>query len=225
MPFEIPALLPAILAGVIGLIALFPLGGCARCWRQRRRFAAAHRLLWFLVLFALGSTLVLFSMSLSGYRRLITEAPVATLGVRQLGPQQFAVRVDLDDGSHQSVELHGDEWQLDARVIKWTPKAVQLGAEPLYRVERISGRFRDIAQAQSTSPSVVAVGGDKLVDLWQLKKDFPAYLPFIDADYGSATYLPLLDGANYKVTLAPAGGLVARPADEATTQKLRAAGW
>jgi hypothetical protein len=225
MPFEIPALVPAVLAGVVLLVSLLPLGGCRRCLRERRHFAAAHRLLWFAVLLILGSTLVLFSMSLRGYRRLLQEAPVATVNVRQLAPQHFAVRLDLADGSHDSVELKGDEWQLDARVIKWTPRAVQLGAEPLYRVERLSGRYRDLAQAQTTLPSVAAVGEESALDLWNLKKSFPAYLPFVDADYGSAAYLPLLDGASYRVTLAPAGGLVARPADAATAARLKAAGW
>src|SRR5690349_2392236 len=188
MPFEIPALLPAVVAGVVALIALLPLSGCGRCWRERRRIAAAHRALWFLVLLALAGTLGLFALSLRGYRRLIAEAPVATLSVRQLGTQRFALRLDLADGSHQSAELAGDEWQLDARIIKWTPRAVELGAQPLYRVERLSGRYRDLAQAQSTLPSIAAVGEDSRLDLWHLKKDFPTWLPFIDADFGSAAY-------------------------------------
>ena len=95
-------------------------------------------------------------------------------------------------------ELHGDEWQLDARVIKWTPRAVTLGAEPLYRLDRISGRYKDAAQAKATFPSVVEIGKESVVDLWQLKQHFPQWLPWIDADYGSAAYLPLADGANYR---------------------------
>jgi len=225
MPFEIPALLPAIVAGAVALIALLPLSGSARCWRERRRIAAAHRALWFMVLLALAGTLTLFALALRGYRRLIAEAPVAALSIRQLGPQKFALRLDLADGSHQSTELSGDEWQLDARIIKWTPQAVQLGAQPLYRVERLSGRYRDLVQAQSTLPSVASVGEDSRLDLWHLKKEFPGWLPFVDADFGSAAYMPLVDGGNYRVTLAAAGGLIARPADAATAQKLKAAGW
>ena len=36
----------------------------------------------------------------------------------------------------------------------------------------------------------------------------------------SAAYLPLVDGGRYVVTLAAAGGLVARPADDATARKI-----
>jgi len=63
------------------------------------------------------------------------------------------------------------------------------------------------------------------VDLWQMKKRFPDLLAFIDADFGSAAYLPLLDGARFQVTLAATGGLIARPADPETAAKLKAAGW
>jgi hypothetical protein len=74
-------------------------------------------------------------------------------------------------------------------------------------------------------PSIVDIGGESMLDLWQLKRQFPQWLPWIDADYGSAAYLPLVDGASYRVTLSPAGGLIARPADQASAEKIKAAGW
>jgi hypothetical protein len=58
-----------------------------------------------------------------------------------------------------------------------------------------------------------------------VKKEFPQWLSWIDADYGSAAYLPLLDDARYSASLSPLGGLVARPADAATVEKLKQAGW
>lgn len=214
---------------IIGAIAmLFAFGhGAAsrRHWRARRHGRALHRGLWmlaFLFIALLGGVL---GTSLIGYQRLTGEVPVVSLTARQLGTQNFAVRVDFPDGSHESAELRGDEWQLDARVIKWTPRVVMLGAQPLYRLDRISGRYRDAAQAQATTPSVVPLGRNCVVDLWNLKQDFPQWLPWIDADYGSAAYLPLADGANYRATISPLGGLIARPADQATAEKLKALGW
>lgn len=225
MPFEIPAVIPGAVAAVAAILALFQVFGMRRCWRERRRFAAVHRSLWLAVFVALALLAAGLSLALTGYRRLTAESPVATLAVQAVGPQEFDVRVDFPDGRRESARLHGDEWQLDARVIKWTPRAVTLGAEPLYRVERLSGRFRDVEQARATPPSIAALGGEAVLDLWQLKKRFPDWLPFVDADYGSAAYLPLVDGTSYRVTLATAGGLVARPADTVTEEKLRAAGW
>ena len=211
--------------GILALIALAQAFVMRRHWRARRRLAGAHRGLWMLVFLLLAILSAGLGVTLRGYRLLSTETPIATLDARTLGLQNFSVRIDFPDGSHRSAQLHGDEWQLDARVIKWTPRAVMLGAQPLYRLDRLSGRYRDATQAQTTAPSIVTLDQDSILDLWQLKQRFPRWLPWIDADYGSAAYLPLVDGGHYRVTLSPLGGLIARPADAATKQKLEDSGW
>ena len=214
-----------VLGGILLLTAFRHLFMAHRHWRARRRVAATLRAAWMLVFAALAIVTLGLGLALRGYRLLMAEEPIVMLAARQTAPQQFALRLDFPDGSHRSANLSGDEWQLDARVIKWTPRAIELGARPLYRVERLSGRFHAAAQAAAAKPSVVDLGGESMLDLWQLKLQFPQFLPWIDADYGSAAYLPLVDGANYRVTLSPVGGLIARPADQASTDKLKAAGW
>ena len=224
---DFAAIVPLLFAGAVvaALIALAQAFAVRRHWRARRRFACAHRGAWFLVFVLFAFLLAGSGLALRGYSLLRAEAPVANVQSRQLGPQWFGVRVDLPDGTHRSADLHGDEWQLDARVIKWAPRAVALGAQPLFRVDRLSGRYRDTAQAQATLPSAIALDADSVVDLWQLKQRFPRWLPWIDTDYGSAAFLPLVDGGSYSVTISPLGGLVARPADAATADKLKALGW
>ena len=49
--------------------------------------------------------------------------------------------------------------------------------------------------------------------MWALAQAQPRWLPFVDAIYGSATYLPMADGARYEVTLGQSG-LIARPKGE-----------
>jgi hypothetical protein len=224
---DLSFLVPLLFAGAVvaALIALAQIFAVRRHWRARRRLACAHRGAWLLVFVLLAVLFAGLGLALRGYALLTAEAPVATLSVRQLGPQYFAWRVEFSDGTHRSAQLHGDEWQLDARVIKWSPRAVSLGAQPLFRVDRLSGRYRDATQAQSTLPSVVTLDRGSLVDLWQLKQRFPQWLPWIDADYGSAAFLPLVDGGEFRVTISSLGGLIARPADAATAEKLKAAGW
>jgi hypothetical protein len=220
--------LTAFLIGLYGfailcaLIAFGHAAGARRHWRARRRFAACHRSAWSLV-FALLALLGAFGgTAIMGYRRLTSEALVALLDTRRLGPQRYAVDIELPDGTRRAAELSGDEWQLDAHVIKWDPRAVMLGAPPLYRLDRVSGRYRDAAQEASAPKSVVALSSPTPLDLWQMKQRFPRWLPWVDADYGSGAYLPLVDGGRFEVTLAAAGGLVARPADAPTAEKLRA---
>ena len=225
--FEFSFIVPLLFvgAGIAALIALAQAFAVRRHWRARRRFACAHRSAWLLVFALLTILFAGLGLALRGYGLLTAEAPVATVQARQLGPQWFGVRLDFPDGTHRSADLHGDEWQLDARVIKWSPRAVSLGAQPLFRVDRLSGRYRNAQQAQATLPSIASLDADPLVDLWQIKQRFPTWLPWIDADYGSAAFLPLVNGGNYFVTVSPLGGLIARPADAATEEKLKAAGW
>jgi hypothetical protein len=207
------------------LIALGHAAGARRHWRSRRRFAACHRSLWSLVFVLLALIGALGGTALLGYRRLAAEALVAELDTRQLAPQRYAVDIALPDGTRRSAEIAGDEWQLDAHVIKWDVRAVVLGAPPLYRLDRVSGRYRDATQEASQPKSVVVLSNPGRLDLWQMKQRFPTWLPWVDADYGSGAYLPLVDGGRFSVTLAAAGGLVARPADEPTADKLRASNW
>jgi hypothetical protein len=214
-----------VFAGFCALFALISGFGARRRWRDRHRLSACHRGLWTLVFLLLALLGALSGSALLGYRRLTTETTLATLDVRELGPQRYAVRIDFPDGGHRGVELAGDQWQLDARVVKWQPRAVMLGASPLYRLDRISGRYADAAEESERERSVVGLENSNPFDLLDLKRRFPQWLPWIDADYGSAAYLPLVDGGSYRVSLAPAGGLVARPADAQTAQKLKEAGW
>jgi hypothetical protein len=207
------------------LIAFGHAGGARRHWRARRRFAAGHRALWSLVFVLLALVGALAGMAILGYRRLTAEARIATIETRELAPTRYAVDIDLPDGSRRSAEIEGEEWQLDARVIKWDPRAVVLGAPVLYRLDRVSGRWRDAAKEAETPKSVVALSSPSAIDLWQVKHALSQGLPWIDADYGSGAYLPLIDGGRFDVTLAAGGGLVARPADAATAGKIRAMKW
>lgn len=214
-----------ILAGLCALFGLANAAGARRRWRGRRRFAACHSSLWSIVFLLLAVLGAFAASALLGYRRLTTETTVASLATRKLGEQRYDVRIEYPDGTRRHVDLAGDQWQLDARVVKWQPAAVMLGAPALYRLDRISGRYANAAQESERARSVVALADENPFDLLDVRRRFPQWLGWIDADYGSAAYLPLVDGGSYRVSLAPAGGLVARPADGATEQKLRDAGW
>ena len=207
------------------LFALIFGGGLRRSIRQRRWFGAFLRLGLLGVFLGAGLGLAVLAAALFHYLELGGDTRVATLALRQVEPQRYAARLETADGQHRSVELRGDEWQLDARVIRWKLPALLAGAPNLYRLERLSGRYGDVKQEREAQRSVHDLGANAFPDLWMLKRQFPAYLPFVDADYGSAAYLPMLDGARYEITLGTSGGLTARPADANTRALLEAAGW
>lgn len=215
-------LIPALACAVCALIFL---GGTRKCARKRRYGGAGLRFVLMLA-FALAAVgLGALAMALYHYLALDGETRVATLALRQIEPQRYRAILTDAAGRQREFEIAGDEWQLDARVVRWQLPALLAGAPPLYRLERLSGRYGDLKQEREATRTVHALAHDAFPDLWTIKQQFPQYLPFVDADYGSAAYLPMLDGATYAVSLGGRGGLVARPANASTERLLQQAGW
>lgn len=198
-------------AALLGALALATTVALVRSLRARRPLRALNRLLATAVLGSVAIAALLLALALHGYGRLTTEVEVARLSFVQTAPWAFQATVDLPDGERQVWPLTGDEWQLDARVVKWKPWAVLAGLDPVYKLDRISGRYRDVELERREARSVHDLGGDSTLDLWRLAERHPHWLPFVDTEYGSGAYLPMRDGASYQVTLSPLGGLVARP--------------
>ncbi|MEO8459789.1 MAG: hypothetical protein ABI451_04615 [Dokdonella sp.] len=213
-----------IVGGLFLLTSLIHAAGARRHWRERHRMRATYRSLWSLLFLIVALVAGFGGATLLGYRRLTDEALIAHLTTRELAPQRYAVDIAFADGGQRHVELAGDQWQLDAHVIKWQPRAVVLGAPPLFRVERLSGRYRNSNDERERVRSVVDLAPTTPLDLWSLKRRFPTWLPWIDTDFGSAAYLPLVDGGQFSVSLSPTGGLVARASDSATAEKISASG-
>lgn len=199
------------LATLGGLLMLLALG---KLWR-RRPFAAAGQGLIAALMLALGGLLGSVGLHLHTYQRLSHEQDVAALRFRQLGPQRFLVTLELPGSrAGRQYELLGDDWQLDARVLKWHSPVTLLGVDSHYRLERLSGRYRVAAEDRQRPRSVHPLAREAGLDLWTLAQDHGHLLPWMDAQYGSATYLPMADDAEYQVKLSQTG-LLARPANEA----------
>lgn len=165
-----------------------------------------------LVLAALAASALLFVLvlNLRTYARLTYEQPVAGITFEEHGPQRFvAIVTRMPSLETQRFELAGDEWQVDAKVLKWTGVATVLGLDARYRLERISGRYRDVEQERTAPRSVYSLAETPAIDLWAIAKAHPSWFWFLDGLYGSATYLPMVHGATYEVTLTQSG-LIAR---------------
>jgi len=210
--------IPALLALLIAVVLL------------ARRRLNARRGRFLRGLFGLGFLLIAISLgalalALHSYRSLHADLPVAQIALRQIMPQRFSATLTPEAGESRTVELQGDQWEVDARVVRWQLPARLAGVPPLYRLERISGRYLDIQKEREATRSLFDLTDAGQLDLWTLKRQFPQWLPFVDADFGSGAYLPMVDGGRFDLLLSPDGGLVAKPADEATRDKLSGMHW
>jgi hypothetical protein len=206
--------------GVAALLSLGLLGTTFHCARRRRPVLTTIASLGFLVAVLAALAIALAGASLLSWTRLSHEVPAATLGFRAEGPRAFDVDVRYADGRRDRFVLNGDEWQVDARILKWRPLATLLGFDTVYRLERIAGRYEDVDAERSAARTVYRLHADDRFDVWLLAR--AANLPWVDARYGSAVYLPMADRAEFEVSVGP-GGLVARPRNDAA--RAAVAGW
>jgi hypothetical protein len=156
-------LLYAIIA-VCGLAGLLFLIFSARRLRQWRLVAGGfHGLVGVCFLLA-AATAWLLGFSLLTYERLTHEQLAVEVMLSRLGERHYRAILTYPSRRTQAVELRGDEWQIDARVLKWRGLANIAGFDTVYRLERISGRYGDIDSARrarsmrSTSPRASTPG-------------------------------------------------------------------
>jgi hypothetical protein len=201
-----------------GLLLLF--GGIAKLWHRRPVLGSLQGLLG-LVLVCVGIIVLLVGMNLYTYHRFTQETPVASVSFEMLAPQQFHVTLAANGDAPQLLRLHGDEWQLDVRLIKWQGMATIFGADPVYRMDRLSGRYRQTEQEVRELRTIYDLGVEHGLDLWSVASKYKTWLPWVDAIYGSAVYMPMADKASYTVTMASTG-LVVRPTNDAAQQAVKA---
>lgn len=216
---RMPMTMLLILAAVALLVSLVQLIVLRQHLHARRHLAASWRALLCLVTFALALLLGGTGYALRGYRLLSEETPVVDIDARILSPQRWALTLSWPDGSTRHEQVYGDDWRIEAVVLKWKLPALLAGVPPLYRLDRLSGRYDDPALEASAPRTVVSLADTGSFDLLNLHKQYPRYLPEVDTVYGSGAFLPLVDQGHYSVSLMRTGALVARP-DEATQQRI-----
>ncbi len=217
---RMPMTLLLVLAAVFLLITFVQMVKLRGHLHQRRRLAATWRGLLSLLFLALTLLLAGTGYSLRGYRLLSEEAPVVDVDAHILSPQRWAVTLTWPDGRQRQVQLAGDDWRVEAVVLKWKLPALLAGVPPLYRLDRLSGRYDDAAQEAEAPRTVISLGDASQFDLLTLRKHYPQWLPEVDTVYGSGVFLPLVDDGHYGVSLMRTGALVARP-DEATERRIK----
>ncbi len=212
-----------IAIGVIGVLLAVPFELAAI--RRLRRLQLLRGTMFFLtgaLVLLVAAAAVLVAANLYTYARLTHEQQAARVSMRQLGERWYVLSVQQKTAPPRHFELRGDEWQIDARVLKWRAIGTLLGFDTLYRLERLSGRYGSVAAERAEPRTVHDLSRETSLDLWSLVKQHHAYFPFADALYGSAVYVPMSEGAEYAVSVS-ASGLVVRPGNDAARKAV--GGW
>lgn len=173
----------------------------------------------------------LLGLNIQSYHRLTYERPVATIELAQKGPQFFEATVvepptdDYPEGITRTFDVHGDEWRIEARVLKWKPWANVVGLDSQYRLDRFSGRYTDTQDELNAERSAYDIRPERQtgIDFWNIAREYSQRAPVVDTLYGSGAYMPMVDGGRYEVRITQ-NGLIARPTNEIAAQA-SSGGW
>ncbi len=192
-----------LLAVVLMIIA-------ASAWRNRRRLSSSVGFLAAALLLSLGMLLGAITVGIRGYRAFTQEALAATIKTDPIGPHHFRATVTLPDSSLHMFDLSGDAVYVDAHVLKWRPIGTLLGLETVYELDRISGRYQSLSDEQKQERTVYSLAQKKPFDAFDLARRYWVLRPFVDAEYGSATFIGATapGGATYEVRVSTTGLLV-----------------
>jgi hypothetical protein len=216
------------------LLVLFALGAgllAMLSWPARRGPGQAPsrirglRRLFVLMLCGVVLCALLLAVTVQGYRPWRPGTLIAELAVNSVGPRAFEVRLSLPGKIPQRLTLHGDQWQLDVRLLRWKLPAALLGSPRIYLPDRLSGRYADLEAERLAPRTVHALAAAQHWDAWRLQRRFAGWLPILASDYGSSAYLPLIDDTRFRVEVGDVGGIVAYPADAQTARRLREQDW
>ena len=210
---------PIILFALVGILCLF---AAVRRIRRRRVLGGVLIGATALILILLSVVAALIAGSLLTYQRLSFEQPAGELQLTRTGNREFNALLTYPSGARANFALRGDEWQIDSQVLKWHAFANLVGFDTVYRLERIGGRYTRVEDERSQPRSVYSLNPPQLIDPWDLVHRYHSWVPWMDALYGSATFLPMADGALYEIKVSQSG-LVARPLNPAASDAV--AGW
>ncbi|MDH4047547.1 MAG: hypothetical protein OEW68_08290 [Gammaproteobacteria bacterium] len=201
------------IAGVFLLLSIYFLSKTFLCLKRHRFVRAGGSALSCIASAAVMAAAAVVALSYYSYVRLTDEQLITTVEFRRVAPQEFQARLITRGQRDRFFNLKGDEWQIDARLVNWMPPMTILGLDPIYQLERLSGRYSEIDREQTEARTVHSLTTELPIDVWKVARRFPRLAPGIDAYYGSATYVPMADGARYDVSLSR-DALIARPANE-----------
>jgi hypothetical protein len=201
-------LLIELVAAVLGALgALLLLGAVVALFRARfMRFAA--RLLLGATLLALGTAFGALAIGMQGYRALTREDLAARIAVQPTAEQRFRATIAWPDGRRAVYELAGDEIYVDAHILKWHPWANYFGLHPAYELSRLAGRYRDIEAERRAPRTVYSLAPAHPLNLFDLRNRHAFLAPLVDAEYGSATFVPVSAPAELELRVSTTGLLM-----------------
>jgi hypothetical protein len=197
-----------IVAAALGAIGLLQIAAGFVVLFHRQPVGFAIRVLIGLAVTSIAALCGAIAIGIQGYQALTRETVAAKISVSPSGPQRLDARVHFTDGREAGFVLAGDELYVDAHVLKWKPVANAIGLHTAYELDRIAGRYRSVEQERTAIRTVYPLGTPKALDLFDLRHRYAWLAPLVDAEYGSATFVPVGKPMELEVRVSTTGLLI-----------------
>lgn len=216
-----------IIPGVVGVIGLaIALSGVGWMFRGRP-FKGGRGVAGGGIFLAVGAVAALMGLNIQTYHRLgEAQRQVATIAFHQVDGTENTYNVTITEppgedgtpGAIHNFQATGDDWMISARVLRWKSWATVLGLDAQYRLDRFDSRYRDIATAQTTVPTVYDLKPVRRtgLDFMPAVRTVGRFAPVVDTpEHGQAIYWPMADGAEYRIDITAQGQLLPDETNEA----------
>ena len=155
----------------------------------------------------------LLCLALRSFEAFTSSTVVAEVRCQWVGPKTFNLTfVQLGNGVRQAPQtfrLRGDQWVISGGIVKWHPWLTALGLSSYHKLTRISGRFANLEEERRAPPTAFDLnGGADRIWWWFYRLD--PFLPFVEATYGSAAFVPVEPTMLADVLVTSSGYLIQR---------------
>lgn len=204
-------MMPDLLVIIAVLFALLSVAffiACTIALKKRKIIGTVMNFTVTLLMLSLSLLCGTISIATQGYRALTHEELAAIVEIKTTGHQRFKTRFRFPDNSESEFELAGDELYVDAHILKWKPFANIFGLKTVYELNRVAGRYSSLENERTKPRTVFALSRDKPIDMFDLIRKYKFLAPFLDAEYGSATFISVSKAAKIKVMVSTTGLLI-----------------
>jgi hypothetical protein len=152
----------------------------------------------------------LIVLNSQSFARLTAERAVADVIVAGIDPADGLYhvtvrRLDITNAT-TACNLRGDEWLLSARVQKWKPWANVLGLDSTYTLDQIANKYFSAGRGNGKTITACELQGAPDAGMLSgLSAWLAAHSYAEQRRFGSAVYMPLADGAIYRIVMTQSG--------------------
>lgn len=193
---------------LFALLSILSLWTAIAAFRKRRYLGGAAGAMGGMLFLSIAALCGTISIATQGYRALTREVVAARIVTHPTARQRFQARVVFPDGRDTVYDIAGDQVYVDAHILKWKPIANILGLHTAYELDRIGGRYLQLAEEQDSLRTIFSLKREKMVDMFALRTRYAFFAPFVDAEYGSGTFITADRPMEYEVRVSTSGLLI-----------------